>query len=259
MLLEVCQYLTTPCPAHFRRLGYLKELIATEARERRCRTVWKPHLDRSKAVITKAAEASAGKEKVVVIGAGMLADIPLDMLANKFKRVELVDVCFTMKPRWYAWRHPHIELKTCDVTGVTTVLAKGDLPVPGMPKDVAFADADLVVSVNVLSQLPLVPLRVLAKSHPHLDDGAIHAFAQGIIRHHLAMLEACRGTVCLVTEVERQFRDGDQLIETEDPLWGLVPDRMGDEWIWDIAPRPDASPKYDIRNRVKGMIWQGEP
>lgn len=239
-------------------MGYLKELIATEARERRCRTVWKPHLDRSKAVIQKAVDVSAGIEKVVVIGAGMLADIPFDLLASKFRCVELVDVCFTMKTRWYAWRHPHIELTTCDITGVATALAQGDLPVPGMPGNVAFADADLVVSVNVLSQLPLVPLQALTKSHPDLDDDTIHTFAQGIIRHHLAMLDTCRGTVCLVTEVERQFRDGDRLIETEDPLWGVMPNRVGDEWVWDLAPRPEASPDYDIRNRVKGMVWQGK-
>lgn len=259
MLIEVLQYLTTPCPGPFRRMGYLKELIATEARELRCRTVWKPHLDRSKSVIANAANASAGNGKVVVIGAGMLADIPLDLLTKKFKRVELVDVCFTMQTRWNTWRHPRIELTTCDVTGVTTALAKGELPVPGMPMNVAFADADLVVSVNVLSQLPLVPLQALAKSHPLLDDGTIHAFAQGIIRHHLAMLETCRGTACLVTEVERQIRNGDQLIEAQDPLWGVMPDRAGDEWLWDLAPRPEASPDYDIRNRVKGMVWQGEP
>ncbi|MBO6520121.1 MAG: hypothetical protein JJ900_04430 [Rhodospirillales bacterium] len=257
MLLEAIQYLTTPCPWAYRRMGYLKELIATEARWRRCRAAWQPHLDRSRAVIAKAADATAGADKAVIIGAGMLADVPLGMLAKKFRKVELVDVCFSKRTRRIVWPQPHIDLRTCDVTGVADALARGELPVPGEGGGLSLADADLVVSANVLSQLPLVPLAYLRKTQPHLDDASLDTLAEGMIRHHLALLETCPGTVCLVTEVERQRRDGDRLIESEDPLRGVMPDRPGDEWVWDIAPRYEVSPDYEIRNRVRGLMWQG--
>ncbi len=255
MFIEIFRYLTTPCPQPYRRMGYLKELIATEARLKRCRTMWQPHLDRTRAVIADAVAATAGKRKAVVIGGGMLADIPLGLLANEFASVMLVDICFSKQTRRIVWRHPHVELRTCDVTGVADALAQGALPVPGMPGGLSLEDADLVVSANVLSQLPLLPLQAMCTSHPHLDADTVHAFAQGIIRHHLALLENSSGTVCLVTEVERQLVDDGRLIETEDPLRDVMPDRPGDEWVWDIAPRYEVSPDYAIRNRVRGMVW----
>ena len=58
-----------------------------------------------------------------------------------------------------------------------------------------------------------------------------------------------------MTEVERQVRDGERLVESVDPLRGVLPDREGDEWVWDIAPRPELLPDADIRNRVRGMVW----
>ena len=257
MLLETLAYLTTPCPQPYRRMGYLKELIATEARYRRCRAAWQPHLERTRAVITRAARMAAGTNRAVVIGAGMVADVPLDVLAGKFRTVELVDLCFAKQTRRNVWRNPNIERVTRDATGTLAALAKGVVPAPGLPDGLALGDADLVVSANVLSQLPLVPLAYLKKTRPDLDAAALDGFAAALIRNHVALLETCPGTVCLVTDVERQLRDGNRLIEAEDPLRGVLPARDGDEWLWEIAPRYEVSTDYAILNRVRGMIWRG--
>ncbi|MCK5777579.1 MAG: hypothetical protein KAH11_02235 [Rhodospirillales bacterium] len=255
MLLEALKYLTTPCPPPFRRMGYLKELIATEARYRRNRATWQPHLDRTRAVIARAVEATQQRRLAVVFGAGMLADIPLDVLAGAFDRVRLVDVCFLRATRRSAARHAHVELLTCDITGVVGPLLAGELPAPDLPPGVSLADADLAVSANVLAQLPLVPLDCLRRTRPDIDDAALERFAQAIIRAHLVLLETCGGTRCLITEVERQVRDGERLIDSVDPLRGVLPDRDGEEWVWDIAPRPELVPDADIRNRVRGLVW----
>lgn len=259
MLLEAFQYLTTPCPRHLRSMGYLKELIATEARYRRCRAAWQPHLEKTRALISDAARAARGNSKAIVLGGGMLADIPLDVLTRKFETVVLADVCFLKQTRRNVWRHPHIELKTCDITGVAAPLSDGAWPVPAMPVDLPLADADLVVSANVLSQLPLIPLQYARKRKLHPDDAALPVFARHIIRAHLDYLNTCPGTVCLISEVERRFLDGEVKIGNEDPLWGVAPDVLdgGDEWFWDIAPKPETSQDYAVRNRVRGRVWQG--
>ncbi|WNK01426.1 hypothetical protein L2D14_08320 [Thalassospiraceae bacterium LMO-JJ14] len=256
MILEALQYLTTPCPRHLRSLGYLKELIATEARYRRCRAAWQPHLDKTRAMISAAAGAASGNEKAVVLGGGLLTDIPLRVLAAKFATVVLVDVCFLKQTRRNVWRHPHIEMQTCDITGVAEAVRRGEIPDRVVPDMLSLEDADLVVSANVMSQLPLVPLAYLRKRHGLTDAETARTFAEGIFRAHLELLKACRGTVCLITEVERQFLDGGVVLGSEDPLCGVEPDKKGaEEWFWDIAPRPEASPDYDIRNRVRGVVW----
>lgn len=255
MLIEALKYLTTPCPAPYRRIGYLKELIATEASFKRNRATWQPHLDRTRAVIIKAAEQVTRKDTVIVLGAGMLADIPLDRLAHAFGRVRLVDVCFLNETRRAATFYSNVELEHHDVTGIVAPLLSREVPQPRLPSGLSLGDADLVISANVLAQLPLIPLDYLRRQRPSIDDEELEAFAQAIIRSHLGLLETCAGAVCLVTEVERQVRDGERLVESVDPLRGVLPDREGDEWVWDIAPRPELLPDADIRNRVRGMVW----
>jgi len=259
MIFEAFQYLTTPCPLPFRRMGYLTELIATEARQSRCRSAWAPHLEKTRAMISAAAGAASGNEKAVVLGGGLLTDIPLRVLAAKFATVVLVDVCFLKQTRRNVWRHPHIEMQTCDITGVAEAARRGEMPGPVVPDTLSLEDADLVISANVMSQLPLMPLAYLRKRHRLRDAEAARKFAEGIVRAHLDLLKTCPGTVCLITEVERQFLNASYVIGTEDPLWGVKPDmKGGDEWLWDVAPRPEASSDFDLRNRVRGVVWRGK-
>lgn len=263
MLTEALKYLTTPCPAHLRSMGYLSELIATDARYRRCRTAWQPHLDNTKSVITDAIATSRRHKKVVVLGAGILADIPIDVLCDTFETVQLVDVCFLRATRRRLRHHANIDWTVCDVTGVAGPLhawAMGGghadpLPVPTRPGDITLDDADLVVSANLLSQLPLIPLAFVRKRGSRVDDATAFAFGQAIVKSHLGFLQTCPGTVCLISEIERRLYDGARVLESEDPLWGVSLHREGKEWFWDMAPKPEVSPDYDIRNLVKGSYW----
>ncbi|MEX0694370.1 MAG: hypothetical protein WD075_08010 [Rhodospirillales bacterium] len=257
MLLEVLTYLTTRCPPHLRDMGYLSELIATEARFRRCRSAWGPHLEKTQSVILSAINCTASRNKAVVLGAGLLSDIPLRALSGSFGKVVLIDVCFLHAARKAAMHYPNVEIRTSDITGLARALHAGETPESALPCDIALSDVDLVVSANVLSQLPLVPLAYLRRRHLLGEGEAARVLAHGIVRAHLDLLNTCFGTVCLISEVERQFLDGDVMLGTEDPLFGVAAEIDGDEWFWDIAPKPEASPDYAIRNRVRGMVWQG--
>jgi len=252
MLFEAFTYLTTPCEPQLLSMGYLKELIATEARYRRCRAAWMPHLDRTKAAIEDAAHASDGRKKVIVLGAGILSDIPLQFLAERFETVELVDLCFLRRTR-RANRHlTNIMWRTADFTGIAEQVAKGAAPKPPFPLQVDLTDPDLVISANVLSQLPLVPLDFLRRNNPAVDEASLEQLGANIVRHHLAHLQTSPGVICLITEVERIFHDGDQKTATEDPLFGVVPKIEGEEWFWDLAPLGEIRDDFVIRNRVQG-------
>ena len=45
MLAEWFKHLTLPCPAPLRDMGYAREMIAIEARHKRCHVAWAPHLE----------------------------------------------------------------------------------------------------------------------------------------------------------------------------------------------------------------------
>ncbi len=206
MLSEAVKYLTTPCPSHLRSMGYLKELIALEARYRRCQIAWQPHIQKTKSIICDAVNAVTRNKKVVVLGSGILSDIPIEVLSEKFDTVLLVDVCFLEKTRKQLSQHSNVEWQAMDVTGVAEPLynwAKGNqssenFPVPSPPPDIMLDDADLVISSNLLSQLPLIPMQCLRRKKSHSNEETIVEFAQGIVRAHLEFLDTCPGTVCLI-------------------------------------------------------------
>jgi len=263
MLQEIYKYFTTPCAPHLKSMGYLKELIALEARYKRCQVAWGPHIQKTKSVIIEAATHVEQNNKAVVLGSGILCDIPIDVLSKRFETVHLVDICFLKSTQNFLRRYPNVTFQAADMTGLARPLYEWArhptpdeaMPVPECPEDIQIDNADLVISANVISQLPLTPLQYLRKEVPTLSEPKLAKLAHNIIKAHRAFLINCPGTVCLISEIERRYIDGDRTIETEDPLWGhsIKPD--GDEWSWTVAPRSELSDAYELRNRVVGSVW----
>jgi hypothetical protein len=248
MLAEWITFLSTPCPWPLRRLGYLGQVIGTQSRYRRCRAAWAPHLDNSRQAILAAAQSVPARGKVTVLGSGLLLDVPLAGLAALFGEVALVDVLHLRPARRAAARFPNVRLIEADVSGVIARLADAGAPPPSL--DLPEGDADLVVSANLLTQLPYLPCRWLKRRRTVPDDG-IEAFGRALMRQHLQALARLRGRVCLITEVEHRLCDGpDTVVETFDPLHGLEVGETTREWLWDIAPRPEIHRRYDVRFRV---------
>ncbi len=256
MLAEWIEYLATPCPRHLRAMGYATELIGIKARYRRCRRAWASHLDACKAFILEAADACERRRKAVVLGSGVLVDVPVAGLADRFGEVVLVDILHLPSTRLRTRRRRNVRYATADLSGVARAAhdhARGVGPAPVPVGDLPESDADLVVSVNLLSQLPLLPCEYLERHGiPGVGD-----LARAVIEHHLAVLARSTGVVCLVTEIERLIMEEGGVRAREDPLAGVhlrAPDR---EWPWDLAPRPEADSAYDVRYRVAGFRSRG--
>ena len=265
MLAEWFRHLTTPCPRPLRDMGYLKELIAVDARHRRCREAWAPHLRHCHDLIGKATE-NIRHRKVTVLGSGLLLDIPIEGLADAFDEVVLVDILHlpAVEKRVRAW--PNVRLQTLDLTGVAEATWRhvsqgrsGPLPAPEADTG-PFAESDLVVSANLLTQLPLGPMGLvqgMGRSGARgFEDADIKAFSKRIVGHHLDFLMALPGRVCLLTETERVIVDGDgDVVESIDPLFGndLPAAALQKHWTWDIAPRPEINRHIDLRFRMTGI------
>jgi hypothetical protein len=258
VILELLEYLTTDCPAYARRLGYLGEAIAIKARHRRHCEAWGPHLARSRAVINAAAEGCVQRRTALVLGSGLLLDIPLGALAAAFERVLLVDVVHLRAARRTAARYSNVALVTGDLTGIAADLAaqlragwRGTpVPAPALYRD--DASIDLVVSANIAAQLAVIPAAALRRAGA--DDGTIGDFCAALVRAHLDYLAGFAGRVCLITETERELHgpDGD-IWRLEDALFGLALPDGGARWPWDLAPVGEVDDDYGIRNHVAGF------
>lgn len=223
-------------------------------RYRRHRAAWRPHLEAAKRVILDAAAACPGRESVAVLGSGPLLDVPLGGLLAGFRRVVLVDVAHPWRVRLRAALSPRLALLDADLTGLGGVLSPRATPgmaAPVPPHLPAVWSADLVISLNLMSQLAYVPVSRLER--PGQNEAEGDAFAAGLVRAHLDWLRHLPGRVCLVTDVRRIVLDAQGGVIGEiDPLYGLSLPEGGTEWNWDIAPLGEMAPDYAVRHRVRG-------
>jgi hypothetical protein len=240
-------------------MGYLRELMNLRRRRSRCRNAWRPHVERSRAVLRQAWESCAQRRQAVILGSGLLTDVPLAELAAAFREVVLVDIIHPLPARWQRRRFPNVRLLTADVTGtaagVYRVGCNADAPLPRAAPTlfVDDPDVDLVASVNLLSQLPIMPKEYLTRLGAHSPE-AIDAWARAVIQAHLDWLQRLPGTVALLTDVECLTLDrGGRLFKKTSALFGVELPWSGENWIWNLAPRPEASRRYSYQRRVVGI------
>ena len=260
MLVELYRYLTTPCPRPVRDMGYLKETIGLAARQGRCRDAWQPHLDASRDLIAEAARLCLKRRRAVVLGSGGLFDVPLDILSELFDDVLLVDILHLPVVREAVARYDNVRMLEHDIAGVIDPLyrqVQESTPLPLPTADLPLDGVDLVISANVVSQLPVIPVAYATQAGRHSAAG-LSVLAKALIEAHLAALANFGGTVCLISEVEHQILAGHEIIAREDPLHGVVvPAQLGLSrrvWDWDFAPHPERHKVHDHRYRIEGFI-----
>jgi len=260
MLVEFFKYLSTPCPRPIREMGYLKEIIGLEARHRRCQDAWSTHLEASRALIVDAAKSCLKRRRVVVLGSGWLFDVPLRELSELFDEVVLVDLLHMPGVRKTVGKFSNVVMLEHDIAGVIAPLyqqVREATPMPLPDADLPLDGADLVVSANVISQLPVIPGEYATKAGRHSAVG-LSVLSKALIESHLAALVAFRGTACLITEVEHQTLADGVVVARRDPLSGVtVPTQLGHDrhfWEWDFAPRPERHKNHDVRYQIEGVI-----
>jgi len=252
VIVEAFQHLVLPCPRHLKRLGILHGLIALQSRGKRCARAWAPHLAAAKAAARAGMDAARGRGLAVVCGSGLLLDVPLADLAVRFDRVVLIDLFHMPAARRAARAFPNVELLAHDLSGVLEVMAGRPDALPPPSATIPFgAEADFVLSANCLSQIPLAAMEAAWGRFP---EDEVDAWGSGLIAAHLDALRACRGTVVAVMDVE-QYRINVHSGATEgvsDLLLGLPEPALTGrrEWLWDLAPAPEAFRHASLRHRV---------
>lgn len=255
MLFELYQHLRTPCPRPVKEMGYLKELIGMAARGQRCRKAWAPHLQHCRDWIVQAMGDCPIRGKVVVLGSGLLNDVPIDELSQGFERVRLVDILHLPVVKKALKAYENVELVEQDISGLVEPLyrhIKNGVPLEIPAKaNIPAEDADLVISLNVLSQLPIIPGIFAGKNNRPLGED----IAQTLIDSHLKALEGLPSRVCLITEVEQRLCQGGDVLETLNPLLDVeIPNSLKtrfESWEWHFAPHPERHPEHDLIYQVE--------
>jgi hypothetical protein len=228
-------------------MRYLHEAIATCARYHRNRRAWRPHLDNTRAFVLAAADRCEGKGSVAVYGAGLLHDVPLQELASLFRQVYLLDLVFLRETRAMARRYGNVVLVRHDATNAAEALHRnarqgiGGLPESSPAPPECVRRADLVVSLNLLSQLWVMPRAYALRNAGTLDEEQLDAWCSRIVAAHLALLRSLDHRVCLVADHTRVRRDGSgAVVDTGSTVYGLPLPGPDAVWTWNLAPRGES-------------------
>lgn len=241
MLNEWLTYLTTDCPPASRKLGYLRESIGIRSRYRRCQSAWQPHLENSRTALLESLSNCDSFRTALVFGSGLLLDIPLTELAERFEQVYLVDVVHLPEVRRAARRYANVQCLSHDVTGFSEQMQDLSLDRLDLPPPQRFLDdptIDWVASVNLVSQLPLLPLDWLRQNFPELDEAALNAWSTRLMQQHLDYLRRFTAPACLLADMEQTIytQESDMIEEIDFATRLGLTDTAMRQWRWDIAP-----------------------
>ena len=122
MLLETILNVTARTNPALRRLGLVGDAVALWSRAMRRRRAWAPHEARCHEVVLRSVAGLPSRRTVLVLGSGLIRDVPLAFLAERFERVVLLDAVHLLPARLKARRFG-AETVVADLTGAAAWLA----------------------------------------------------------------------------------------------------------------------------------------
>ncbi|WP_428246407.1 hypothetical protein [Ferrovibrio sp.] len=255
MLAELLLSTMVRCEPAARQLGYGRAQVGLWSRSRRCAKAWAPHHAESRAFVESLLSDLPQGGTAWVLGAGLLDDLPLQALSAKFDRVLLADIAWLPMQLWRLKRFPNLEARQFDVSGLVPAMLEWrpgkPLPEP-QPEALLALDAarpNLVLSLNLLSQLPLLPLEKLERAGQSFVMR--QAYGRRIVAAHLAGLRLLDCRVGLVSEQRRIFRNrAGEVVMSESALFDVTPPVAEKEWGWNLAPLGEIDNQTALELRV---------
>ena len=257
VILEYFKYLTNPATKSAKKLGQLRETIAMESRYNRSQKQWSSHLDNTKSLIEESSKQIKDPNEVIVLGSGLLLDVPIDFLASHFKRVILVDVVHLKSIYTKTKQYKNIILIEHDVTGLseqlintkqrTHIQAKSSIPHLS-------EKTSLIISTNMLSQLHLSPIKYV-KATLNYDEKNQNELTLNIMQSHINMLTSTNCQICLITDYLRNYHnEKSNITEQEEALPNLSLPKPDKKWFWEIAPKGEFNNDVSLTSEVYGYL-----
>ncbi len=248
MILEALNYAATwPLTSSGHR-PFIRYSVNLWSRAGRCATEWREHEDNSKAAILAAMAKLRQRRTAVVLGSGLLRDVPIIEMSRAFDTVVLVDLVHLASLRvWLTTKGlKNVRLIERDLSGYEDLRAGGEPDPLGFLRQVPYLD--FVVSANLLSQVGRGAKRRLEKE----ADGRMPQDAlPRLIRAHLDGLTGLPAQTCLLTDIAYEVIDRiGHVRERVDLLQSVAVPPHQTEWDWPVVPLGEQSRDYRIVHKV---------
>lgn len=261
MIREILTYLSeSPKEASAKKLGHLVESISLLAREKRCQKAWLPHRTECKSFITENLKVAKDTNSVLVLGSGPLHEIPIEVLARTFKKVTLVDIIHLKSVKRELSHFTNIEFVEHDISEIENALIKGEL-LRKIPEAFLAQDWGLVLSVNIMSQLPLhLEAYIEKKFKAKFESKEVESYLQDVTRNHFLYLKSFNAPVLLITDtVTTYYNKQDSVVQTDYNYAHLNLPKPLTEWDWNVAPIPEFQKDVGIKMKVGAFVLKNLP
>jgi hypothetical protein len=217
---------------------------------------WNNHLRNCRDYIIRAIK-EIKPAKVTVLGSGWLLDLPLAEMLETVQSVDLIDIVHPPEAKSQIASLPGVELIEDDVTGgvVTAVWEKTRrtslFSKPGRIDDLVIPvyelkdDPGLVISLNILSQLDVLPARFIRK-RSDVKEEEIATFRKLVQETHIRFLSNHRSV--LISDICEIFTDSYGKTTEEQTVIANIPaGKNREEWTWDFdLKRSDFNEKSSV-------------
>ena len=225
------------------RLGYYNYQERLIFRHLRQEGAWDSHLSNCRRFIMEAVE-HFNPARITVLGSGWLLDFPLAEIIEKGIELHLVDIVHPPGVRAQVASFDKVSTEERDITGGLVrelwektrgynflwrlkSLEKINVPVFHLEED-----PGLVISLNILSQLDFLPMRMIMKKGTIAQDEMMN-FRRDIQQKHLDFL-ASYSFVLITDYIEVITDDSGSVLEEKTLFTGLPVHNRSEEWIWEF-------------------------
>ncbi|WP_262691893.1 hypothetical protein [Kordiimonas aestuarii] len=229
----------------------MRELAGIAGRHRRQKKAWAQHLQHTKECISAHLHEADANEPVLVLGAGLCLDLPLDALNAHPAGTLLVDAVLPRRSKRLLASYGNIETECADLTGFLDAFTAAEDPFGLTPPEIApmpLAGYGMAVSCNILSQLPLA-----FAASPPLND-AEQELTTRVQKAHVRALMAMSCPALLITDYQRieTHSDHNHVFTSVDR--NLLPGDPLETWQWHIAPMGETGRGRDITLNVGAWL-----
>ncbi len=248
MIAEALQYLATAALTGRAYRRFVRYSVNLWSRAGRCGRAWAAHEASSKDAMRAAMSDLRQRRTAVVLGSGLLRDVPIGDLAASFDTLVLVDLVHLASVRLWlkAKGYRNVRLIERDLSGYDDLKAGRDVEPLGFLRSVPYLD--FVVSANLLSQIGRgVKRRYEADAPSDMPADTV----ERLIAAHIQGLSDLPCRTCLVTDISYAVIDRTGKVHEEaDLMHGVALPEAKVRWDWPVAPLGEESRDYQIVHKV---------
>lgn len=219
---------------------------------------WEKHNENSRQFILKALDLFK-PEKVTVLGSGWLLDLPFTEIMEKVPKICLVDIIHPPDVIIQVSHLSNVELIEKDVSGglISEVWEKTSkysffnrlktLKGISIPEFYNESDPGMIISLNLLTQLEVLPVEFIKKRSKITDD-AFRIFRSDIQKKHIEYLMKHRSV--LISDYAEIVTGRSGVTQTIPTLFAELPSgSVREEWTWNFDKR--GGDLYNSRSQFK--------